>query len=66
VSCRATSRAAFERITPVRPPIVNRNTKPNAHIMGVVRFSRVPLAVAIHLKTLIPVGIAITMVAPVK
>ncbi len=34
--------------------------------MGVVNLMRVPLAVAIHLKTLMPVGIAITIVAPVK
>jgi len=54
------------RTTPVRPPMVNRNTNPRAHIMGVVNLMRVPLAVAIHLKTLIPVGIAITIVAPVK
>ncbi len=66
MSCRATSRAAFARITPVSPPMVNKKTNPRAHIIGVVRLRRVPLAVAIHLNTLIPVGIAITMVAPVK
>ena len=60
------SKAAFARITPVNPPIVNKNTKPRAHIIGAVKFNRVPLAVAIHLKTLIPVGTAITIVAPVK
>ena len=66
MSWSATSRAAFARTTPVSPPIVNRNTKPRAHIIGGVKLSRVPLAVAIHLNTLIPVGIAITIVAPVK
>lgn len=66
MSCSATSKAAFARTTPVNPPIVNKNTKPRAHIIGGVRLSRVPLAVAIHLNTLIPVGIAITIVAPVK
>lgn len=60
------SRAALAKTTPVNPPIVNRKTKPRAHIIGVVRLRRVPLAVAIHLNTLIPVGIAITIVAPVK
>lgn len=60
------SRAALARTTPVRPPIVNRKTNPRAQIIGTVRFSRVPLAVAIHLKTLMPVGMAITIVAPVK
>lgn len=54
------------RTTPVNPPIVNRNTKPKAHIIGVVKFRRVPPAVAIQLNTLIPVGMAITIVAPVK
>jgi hypothetical protein len=60
------SRAAFARITPVRPPIVKRKTNPRAHIIGGVKLRRVPLAVAIHLNTLIPVGMAITIVAPVK
>lgn len=45
---------------------MNRKINPRAHIIGVVKFKRVPLAVAIHLNTLIPVGIAITIVAPVK
>lgn len=66
MSWSAISKAAFARTTPVNPPIVNRKTNPRAHIIGVVRLSRVPLAVAIHLKTLIPVGMAITIVAPVK
>ena len=60
------SRAAFARITPVNPPMVNRKINPRAQIIGKERFSRVPLAVASHLNTLIPVGIAITIVAPVK
>lgn len=60
------SRAALAKTTPVSPPIVNKKTKPRAQIIGVVKFSRVPPAVAIQLNTLIPVGIAITIVAPVK
>lgn len=51
---------------PVSPPIVNRNTKPKAHKMGVSHWILDPWRVAIHLKTLIPVGTAITMVAAVK
>lgn len=66
MSCSAISRAALARTTPVSPPIVKRKTNPRAQIMGTVRFNRVPLAVAIHLNTLIPVGMAITIVAPVK
>jgi len=54
------------RITPVRPPTVNKNTNPNAHNMGVSRDKCEPFIVASHLKTFTPVGIAIIMVAAVK
>jgi hypothetical protein len=54
------------KITPVNPPTVNRNTNPRAHSMGVSNVMWVPAIVAIHLKILIPVGIAIIMVAAVK
>jgi hypothetical protein len=54
------------RITPVSPPIVNKNTKPTDHNMG-VSIDRLELfIVANQLKTFTPVGIAITMVAEVK
>ena len=66
MSWSAISSAALAKTTPVSPPIVKRNTNPSAHIIGEVRFKRVPLAVATQLNTLIPVGTAITIVAPVK
>jgi len=54
------------KITPVRPPIVNRNTNPSVHNIG-VSFDMWELdIVAIQLNTLIPVGIAMIMVAAVK
>jgi hypothetical protein len=56
----------FAKITPVNPPIVNRNTKPKAHNIGVSIDRCDPLIVAIQLKILIPVGIAMIIVAAVK
>ena len=53
-------------ITPVNPPMVNRNTKPNAQRRGVSQRIFLPCSVAIHLNTLIPVGTAIIIVAAVK
>lgn len=54
------------RITPVNPPIVNRNTKPKVHSMGVSLDMWEFDIVAIQLNTLIPVGIAMIIVAAVK
>jgi len=54
------------KITPVNPPTVNKNTKPNAHNIGESDEIWDPIIVAIHLKILIPVGIAIIIVAAVK
>jgi hypothetical protein len=56
----------FANTTPVRPPIVNRNTNPSAHKQAVLYLIRVPYIVASHLKILIPVGTAIIIVADVK
>jgi len=56
----------LERMIPVRPPIVNRKTNPNAQRKGVSWPSFAPCIVAHQLKILIPVGTAITMVAAVK
>lgn len=51
---------------PVRPPNVNIEMNPRAHIMGmsiiILKFDNV----ASQLNTLIPVGIAMIMVAAVK
>lgn len=57
----------FDRITPVTPPMVNRQMNPRAQRRGVSNLLIwVPWMVASQLKTLIPVGMAIIMVAAVK
>jgi len=56
----------LERITPVIPPTVNRNTNPIAQHMGASIDKYDPFMVANHLNTLTPVGIAIIIVADVK
>jgi len=56
----------FAKITPVNPPIVKRKIKPIAHIIGESMLVCDPVVVAIQLKILIPVGIAIIIVAAVK
>jgi len=54
------------KITPVKPPIVNKNTKPIHHNIGVLKNMFVPWRVANQLKILIPVGTAMIIVAAVK
>lgn len=54
------------RITPVSPPTVNKNTKPNDHKIAGEKEIWVPCKVANQLKILIPVGTAIIIVAAVK
>lgn len=61
------SRDEFESITPVTPPVVNKQINPRAQSMGVSNLLIwVPWIVASHLKILIPVGIAMIIVAAVK
>jgi len=60
------SRDELDRMIPVNPPIVNNTTNPIAQYEGAVFGIIRPKAVAIHLKTLIPVGTAIIMVVAVK
>lgn len=60
------SREELANTIPVRPPTVNRKMKPKAHKIGVDILSFLPWMVASHLKTLIPVGTAIIIVAAVK
>ena len=45
---------------------MNRNTNPSAHRQAALYVIRVPYIVASHLKILIPVGMAIIIVADVK
>jgi len=56
----------LDRIIPVKPPIVKRKMNPITHNIDVSIFMFPPLIVAIQLKILIPVGIAIIIVAAVK
>lgn len=51
---------------PVKPPIVKRKMKPNAHIIAGDHLILPPCSVANQLNTLTPVGIAIIIVADVK
>lgn len=60
------SRAEFDRIIPVTPPVVNRKMNPSVHNIGVENDIFLPWSVASQLNTLIPVGTAIIMVAAVK
>lgn len=56
----------LDSMTPVTPPVVNRQMKPKTHSMGVSSLTLVPWIVASHLNTLMPVGMAIIIVAAVK
>jgi hypothetical protein len=60
------SKEEFDKIIPVKPPVVNRKMNPSAHKTGVSYLILDPWRVANHLKTLIPVGTAMIMVAVVK
>jgi len=56
----------FDRTIPVKPPTVNKKTKPIDHHIGASIDKTAPFIVANHLNTLTPVGIAIIIVAAVK
>jgi len=56
----------FDKIIPVKPPTVNRKINPNNHKLLIVNLIFIPFIEANHLKILIPVGIAIIIVADVK
>lgn len=60
------SREEFASTMPVSPPMVNRKMKPSAHSMGGSHLIIPPCSVASQLNTLIPVGIAMIIVADVK
>jgi len=51
---------------PVNPPRVNKKINPKTHRRVGFRVRLDPWRVAIHLNTLTPVGMAITIVAAVK
>jgi hypothetical protein len=54
------------KIIPVRPPTVNRNTNPIAHMRAGVIIRALPWRVATQLKIFTPVGTAMIIVAAVK
>ena len=60
------SREELASIIPVKPPTVNRKMNPIAQSIGASYLIRDPCRVASHLKTLIPVGTAMIIVAAVK
>lgn len=66
MSWRAISSEEFARTMPVSPPTVKRKIKPSAHSIGGSHLMIPPCSVASQLNTLMPVGIAIIMVAEVK
>jgi len=60
------SSEALAKTTPLKPPIVNITTKPNAKSIEGVICNEPPYAVANQLNIFIPVGTAIINVAAVK
>lgn len=56
----------LDKTTPVTPPKVNRKMNPMFHKFKTILFFGDPYMVASQEKTLIPVGIAIIIVAAVK
>jgi len=66
VSWKAISRDALAKTTPLKPPIVNITTNPNANNIEGVNCTNPPYTVANQLNILIPVGTAIIKVAAVK
>lgn len=54
------------RMTPVKPPTVNKNTNPMDQYIGASKKMKEPFIVASQLNTLTPVGIAMIIVAAVK
>lgn len=66
MSCKTISIEELAKMTPVSPPMVNKNTNPSLQIVEGELFSFVPCKVASHLKILIPVGTAMIIVADVK
>jgi len=60
------SNLELDKITPVKPPIVNKKIKPKTQYKTGLKSIFIPNSVANQLKTLTPVGTAITIVAAVK
>lgn len=56
----------FARITPVKPPTVNKKTNPSDQSIAASKEICAPSRVASHLKIFTPVGMAMIIVAAVK
>lgn len=66
MSCKRISIEEFDKITPVNPPSLNKKINPKFHSITTLHFITDPYTVDNQEKTLIPVGIAIIIVAAVK
>jgi len=66
VSWREISKLELDKIIPVKPPSVNREINPSVQSIGGFILKLLLYIVLNHLKILIPVGIAIIIVAAVK
>jgi len=66
VSCRIISNPELASTKPVRPPRVNKKINPTLQRSEGDNSTTDPCKEANHLKTLIPVGTAIIIVAAVK
>jgi len=66
VSCKTISKDELDKTIPVRPPRVNKKINPITQYIEALNDVFDPYRVINHLKTLIPVGTAITIVAAVK
>jgi len=66
VSCNNKSKELLDKVIPVSPPKVNKNKNPVVHNKPLVKTVLVDQRVANQENTLIPVGIAIIIVALVK
>jgi hypothetical protein len=60
------SKVLLAKTIPVNPPTVNKNRNPKIQTCTLLGEVTLPLKVTNHLKTLIPVGTAIIIVAVVK
>jgi len=60
------STTTLDKTIPVKPPMVKRKMNPKTQKSNGENNKREPVNVASHLKILIPVGTAITIVAVIK
>ena len=66
MSCKTASNEGLVKTIPVKPPTVSKKQNPKDHSKLGENENRTPWSVPNHLNTLIPVGIAMIIVAVVK